>query len=79
MCKTIMEDVTPIQALVFEEDFAIVVGKDDVATITPYVENGQMAPITWFEIRDSNGYILTRMNSMFVEFVSYVQMDVSEL
>ena len=47
------------------------VGQDGVASFRVVMENGQMAPVPWFEAVDETGTVIKRINSAFVESVEY--------
>lgn len=47
------------------------VGRDGVAEFRVVMNNGQMAPVPWFEAVDENGNVLRCINSALVESVDY--------
>lgn len=44
---------------------------DDVASITPYHESGEMAYTVWFECRSHSGHVVKRVNAAHVCQVVY--------
>ena len=42
-----------------------------IASIVPYLENGEMAAITWFALCNKDGDIIHRVNGSHVASISY--------
>lgn len=54
----------------FEDDGCVEVGKFGCLEITPYEENGEMAPVVWFSAHYQNGNNVV-YNSKYVHAVVY--------
>jgi len=66
-----MQQDKKINYLTFGDDFAIIVGANRVAAITPYQEAGNNFPVIWFRISDADNHTLMLINSAAVEIVGY--------
>lgn len=70
--KTIFEDNRDIVALAFPEpnyEF-LAVGENGITKIIPYLENGEMARITYFEIWKGES-LSSRINGKYVREIHY--------
>lgn len=63
-------DEREIRLLLFENSPPITVGLHGVTQIVAYEENGEMAPILWFAIYESEN-MTGRVNGRFVSGISY--------
>ena len=68
---SIAEEPTQIQALYFGEDSSLEVDNEIVSAIKAYLENGPMAPVTWFAVYNPRNEIILRINSTYVFAAEY--------
>jgi hypothetical protein len=70
MPQKMINDQRPIKALYYLDDSSFTVGVSGIEKIEPYEENGEQAPVTWFEIW-RNGAVSERVNAKYVSVVQY--------
>ena len=72
--KDILHDERPIRRLIFPQyphfERVIQIEEGGVTEIIAYAENGEMAPVVWFEIKVDDK-VVARVNSKHVEQVIY--------
>jgi len=66
----IIHDPRKINSICLEGESYVQVGKNGCIEITPYLENGEMAGITWFSTHYENGDNV-KYNSKYVNAVVY--------
>jgi hypothetical protein len=69
MAETISGEDRPITALIMPDGRRFCAQPN--LRIEPYSENGQMAYVIWFALKTTNGIIVRRINSSYVEQVCY--------
>ena len=74
MIKMICENEKTIMKLAMSDGENIIVGKLGVSKIEPYLENGQMAHVTWFAIWSKECEI-GRVNAAHVSRIYYKVSD----
>jgi len=67
--SNIIEDERLIKELHFSNTYPIT-RTGNIHVIKPYHENGEMAPVVWFEIIEG-GIITRRVNSKYVQEIVY--------
>jgi len=71
MNDEIIKDESTIYYLTFADDFAVIVGSNNVHSIRAYPEPGQSAYTAWLIAYDINGNVLMRINSAYVQLIGY--------
>lgn len=75
--SVIMKDPRAISAIYAPgEGSSWMVGATKITKIEPYEENGQMAPVLWFEVWKGD-HLFVRVNAAHVECVTYKQGETS--
>jgi len=71
MSNEIVEDESTIYYLMLADDFAIIVGSNNIHSIHAYPESSQCGYAAWFMACDIDGNVLMRINGICVQIIGY--------